>query len=252
MPKIAPMRKSNELLKEVSNKTGVLVPLASRRGTRKIPRVLCASTLAQTCEQWMRELHKRMWAPLSATTRIEVEEYLKQRRPAVLVLDLSLLRPRGGKGIAALQALSPRTKILVLTKSLSSTEAVSILTAGARGYYSSDISPTLLLRAVEVIHKGEIWLERKFVPLLLEEVTALARRLQQGVTSTKGNDLSELTSRQQEIARLLTSGVSNKEIASLLSITERTVKAHITEIFRRLGVSDRVRLAMMVVGSVSQ
>src|SRR5262245_33438970 len=99
MPKIALMRKPNELSKEVSKKTGTLVPLAPRTGTRKVPRVLCASTLPETCEQWMRELRRRMWAPLSATTRSEVEEYLKTRKPTVLVLDLSLLGSRGGKGV---------------------------------------------------------------------------------------------------------------------------------------------------------
>jgi DNA-binding NarL/FixJ family response regulator len=98
-----------------------------------------------------------------------------------------------------------------------------------------------------MVQKGEIWVGRDLIPYLVREVrelTFLTKRQEERSQAVSG--LNSLTSRGREIAHLVASGASNKEIGSRLNITEATVKAHLTSIFRRLGFSDRVHLAIFV------
>jgi DNA-binding NarL/FixJ family response regulator len=85
------------------------------------------------------------------------------------------------------------------------------------------------------------------VPRLMEELRSLTEREQAASHADPDGRLERLTRREREIARLIGGGASNKEIAKQLSISDRTVKAHITTIFHKLGFSDRLRLALFVV-----
>ena len=89
---------------------------------------------------------------------------------------------------------------------------------------------------------GELWIRRGLVPKLVDSLTADHEDTMNGATGR----FAVLTPREIEIARLIGQGASNKGIARQLSITERTVKAHLTMIFRKTGVEDRVKLALMV------
>ena len=88
---------------------------------------------------------------------------------------------------------------------------------------------------------------RQLLPRLLEELTSLTERQQSETPSDPDHRLERLTRRELEVARLIGGGASNKEIASRMRISDRTVKAHITTIFHKLGFSDRLRLALFVV-----
>ncbi len=143
--------------------------------------------------------------------------------PAVVLLDADLPGVTGADGVAAIQRLSPSTKIIFLSKSL--TEVVSSLIEE-------------LSRLAEQL-KEEL-LRRK------EELSRPAGDQTEAADAARNGRLNNLTVRQGEIVRLLTGGYSNKEIASQLGVAEKTVKAHLTSVFRKLGLSNRLQLALLV------
>src|SRR5262249_34172302 len=102
-------------------------------------------------------------------------------------------------------------------------------------------------KAVEVIQKGEIWIQRTLIPGL---ILALRHQTKYGASEPDAAkaQIEALTLRQRLVADLIRMGASNKEISSQLNISERTVKAHLTEVFRALGVPDRLHLALVLNG----
>jgi two-component system, NarL family, nitrate/nitrite response regulator NarL len=207
--------------------------------------MLVAASTEELRWQWSQGLGLR-YAYQEAADRHEVEHHMSALQPAILLLDLTLCQPGGTGEIAAIQQLSPATKILVLTSNPVEAEGIAALKAGARGYCRLDVSPVLLRKAVEMLQEGQVWMERAILPHLLEELTSTEEhRLQ---TSSLGADdpLGRLTHREREVADLIASGASNREIARRLHVTEATVKAHLTAIFRKLGVSDRLQLGLYV------
>lgn len=182
-------------------------------------------------------------APCQVTTRPALEAVMG-RRPAVLFLDLALPGLGGIGGLAGIQRLSPSTHIVLLTRTPNETQAVFALLAGAKGYCHRDMSPVQLRKAVDVVRRGEIWIGRRVILRLLERLAALTRR-RRGRAGVP-DPFHELAPREIEIAEMIGGGASNKEIAGRLRITEATVKAHLTSVFRKLGVPDRLRLALLV------
>ncbi|HEY6043845.1 MAG TPA: response regulator transcription factor, partial [Nitrosospira sp.] len=114
----------------------------------------------------------------------------------------------------------------------------------------SDIEPERLKAVVEAVQQGELWIRRSLSWRLLNELVMMTREKNQ-IKRAVGELLANLTRREYEIATLVGNGESNKQIARRLAITERTVKAHLTEVFRKLEVADRLKLALIVKGSVA-
>jgi DNA-binding NarL/FixJ family response regulator len=180
------------------------------------------------------------------TDRRSLELCGADRRPAALLLDLHLPGLGGVDGVAAIQRLWPTTKILLLTSRPNEKEGIAALKAGARGYCDRGIGPGLLGKALEVVQKGEIWIGRKFIPHLLGELTTLTEQQQKDSSPELDRRLDHITAREREVVRLLSAGASNKEMAQKLNVAERTVKAHLTALFNKLGISGRLQLALFV------
>jgi DNA-binding NarL/FixJ family response regulator len=180
-----------------------------------------------------------------ATNRNEMERKVATLRPSILLFDLTLSRFNGARSLAAIHRLSSSTKIVVLSDSPDYQEEISALEAGAKGYCRNDLDHVLIEKAVRMVQKGEIWVERAIVPYLVKELANL-RRPQNPYFSADPSRLNTLTARQHDIAFLISKGDTNREIAEALNISEATVKAHIHAIFRRLGVSDRLRIALYI------
>jgi DNA-binding NarL/FixJ family response regulator len=166
-------------------------------------------------------------------------------KPPVLLLDLALLRNGRIRSIGALQRLSLATKIIVFSHNPNDTEAISVLKLGAKGYCPRDLEPGVLKKVVSLVQKGEIWAGRKLIPQLIEELTSRADRRQRSAPPDVDDWFDVLTYRQRQIVGLISRGARNKEIASRIQMSEKTVKAHLTSIFRKLGVSNRIGLALL-------
>jgi DNA-binding NarL/FixJ family response regulator len=138
--------------------------------------------------------------------------------------------------------------VIAATARPTESEGVAVLRAGARGYCDRDLDPALLRKAVDVVQRGEVWASRVLIARLVEQLAAAIMQPAHA-TAAAGSRLDVLTARERQIALLVGAGAANKEIGHRLGVTERTVKAHLTAIFRKLGVTDRLRLALALNGS---
>lgn len=182
---------------------------------------------------------------LEATDRAELSEHLVSTHPAVVFLDLALPGLGGLGGIAAIRRLNPAVKIVLLADVPNERDAVFALVVGARGYCARSLDPALIRKAAEVVQRGEVWIGRHVIPHLLRRLTSLNRR---GARAPAGAPpvFDFLAPREREIALLVGAGANNREIALRLNISEATVKAHLTSVYRKLKVTDRLRLALFV------
>jgi two-component system nitrate/nitrite response regulator NarL len=206
--------------------------------------VFIASGVAGLRKRW-RQAIQRQFTLHEVAERGSLERSLLNRRPAALLLDLHLPQLGGIGGVEAIQRLRPATKIVLLTARPDEREGIAALKAGARGYCDRDIDPNLLGKALRVVQDGEIWVGRKLIPHLLEELATLTEQ-QKDSPVKLDTRLDRITPRERQIVQLLGAGASNKEIASRLNVTERTVKAHLTAVFKKLGISGRLQLALFV------
>ena len=173
---------------------------------------------------------------------------LVQIRPQILLLDFDLPGLDGPRGFASMRKLHPATKIIALTGAISDETELALFKTGVRGCCRSDIDPQVLKRIILAVQQGELWIRRALTHRLLDELGVISREVT-GTTQTrqtKGNMLLDLTQREREIAILIGNGENNKQIARRLTIAEGTVKAHLTEIFRKLDITDRLKLALLV------
>jgi DNA-binding NarL/FixJ family response regulator len=207
--------------------------------------VLIVSANARLRGGWIRSLQERF--PIhEAADRAALEKSMASRKPSVLLLDLALPQLNGVGDLPAIQGLSPSTKIILFTRTPDDSEAIKALKAGAKGYFCKDIDPTLLTKVVDVAQKGEIWVGRKVISRFLDELASATERQRKELPLTKSVNFDRLTPREHQIARLVGDGSNNREIANQLKISERTVKAHLTAVFRKFGISDRLRLALLM------
>jgi DNA-binding NarL/FixJ family response regulator len=201
--------------------------------------ILIASTKPQVRKQ-SRQALKGVASIHEARTLATIEQSVRKLKPSVLLLDGDLRNPGGIEGVRLVHRLCPSTKIIFITTNPSENEAISVLKAGAAGYCIRDIDPTLLRKAVETVQKGEVWVARHLVRRLVDEV------ISQPKVAKLGDQFHGLTPREREVVQSINVGGKNKDIGNRLNITEKTVKRHLTSIFRKLNLSDRLELALFV------
>lgn len=132
--------------------------------------------------------------------------------------------------------------VLVLSSHMSDQEGQQVLGCGASGYSHTHLSAESLALVVQSIESGAIWMGRSLLQKMLLDID------QRLPASTASDWAQPLSAREQEVARLAAVGDSNAEIAQKLSITERTVRAHLSAVFEKLHVDDRLKLALKVHG----
>lgn len=184
-------------------------------------------------------------AVLSVSPGIEVvgeasngEEALRlcdAQRPRVVLMDLQMPSMNGVVATRQLKVKHPECAVLVLTTFDDDEWVFEALRAGAVGYLLKDASGERLREAVLAASEGKSFLHPSVATKVLE-------RLRTGAPSAK----DPFTDRERDVVKLLVRGASNKEIASALFVSEGTVKNHVTNIFEKLGVSDRTQAALKV------
>jgi len=210
-------------------------------------KILLASDVSTRRAQWVQALQK-IAVLYEAIDRSMVEQKLAALKPVILLLDLSMPGLHGLDGLSGLQKISPSTRTILLTTTPTETEGTSMLEAGAKGYCSMEMDPMLLAKAVKMVQKGEVWVGRKVISHLLDTLVSLTEQQRNRSLPKADPSLDVLTPREKEIVQQIGGGSSNKEIAHQLHVSEKTVKAHLTSVFRKLGVSDRLHLALYVNG----
>lgn len=170
----------------------------------------------------------------------DIVELVWQTRPDVLVLDIRMPTGSGLDAIPAVMKISPDTRVLVLTASDDPEEHLRAFHLGARAVVLKDSARQTLLQAIRTLCGGDRWVDPRMADLLEHDVAALPSSPDRG----SHRHAFGLTDRELEIVRLVATGHKNKEVAGELHISERTVKTHLTNIFHKLGVRDRVGLVM--------
>jgi DNA-binding NarL/FixJ family response regulator len=170
----------------------------------------------------------------------DIVELIWQTRPDVLLLDIRMPQGCGLDAVPAVLRISPRTQVLVLTACDEKEEHVRAFKLGAKGVILKDSARQTLMQAIHTVCGGQVWVDPRMATALVEELSHLGPES----AGPAGRDENGLTERELEIVRLVASGYKNKEVGNTLTISERTVKTHLTNIFQKLGVRDRVGLVM--------
>jgi NarL family two-component system response regulator LiaR len=171
-----------------------------------------------------------------AENGIEAVEQVRGHLPDIVLMDLVMPEMNGIEATRQALAVSPNTKVIVLT-SFSDDELVfPAIEAGATGYLMKDVDPAELHQAIRAVHEGEVQLHPDIMKKLIHRVTAH----QIESDSSPGN----LTPRELEVLSLIAQGKSNREIAMALSISEKTVKTHVGNILGKLNLADRTQAAI--------
>lgn len=155
-------------------------------------------------------------------------------QPDVVLLDLMLPDRNGLEVLSDLAAREGGARAIVLTASEDERDYVEAVRRGARGLVLKQAASDCLLEGIRKVHRGEVWMDKR-----------VAAEVERAAAHPAGEGRRELlTARELEIVALVAQGFRNKEIADKLSIGEQTVKNHLHNIFDKLGVSDRLELAL--------
>ena len=167
----------------------------------------------------------------------------RQHQPDLILLDLAMPRQDGLEVLRELAAAETPVRTLVLTASIKKSEIVQALRLGAYGVILKECTTKSLFDSIRCVMAGQYWVGR-------ESVSDLVKALRSTASSAEGGSRSSdfgLTARELEIITLVVAGYSNPEIALRCSISEQTVKHHISNVFDKLGVSNRLELALFAV-----
>ncbi len=164
-----------------------------------------------------------------------------QEHPDIMLLDLNLNGESGLDLIPKLLRAAERGRVLVLTGVRDAEVHQQAVGLGAMGVVLKEHSAEVVVKAIEKVHAGEVWIDRAMMASML---TDLARGQAAPTVDPAAAKIALLTEREREVIRLLGEGLKNKQIAERLYISETTVRHHLTSIFSKLGVSDRLALVL--------
>ena len=163
--------------------------------------------------------------------------------PRLQDVDLILLGNRSsGSGsvfdvMASLKAVRPDLRIIVTGTGADDEAILKALAAGAKGYVEEAASPAEFVQAIRVVHQGSVWAPRRVMSIFIDRVTSSPGKI---FPAGRVN----FTDREKEVLELLVAGRSNREIGQALQIEERTVKAHVAKLMRKVGVQNRIALSV--------
>ena len=179
----------------------------------------------------------------------EVIELVTHLDPDVLLLDLRMPNLDGLSALQTLQQTNRRTRIIVLTASEDKNEFVQAMKLGCSGIVLKQTAPDLIVKSIRKVHSGEIWLDSHTTAAVMRQFAAPGSEGSGSSMSASGKtrERSPLSTREREIVTLVAQGYKNKEMAEKMFISEQTVKNHLHNIFDKLGVSDRLELALYAI-----
>jgi DNA-binding NarL/FixJ family response regulator len=173
----------------------------------------------------------------SASSGLEAEQSFTHMKPDLALVDLRLPGESGIEIIKRLRTLSPDCRYIILTTYADPEDVRQAMEAGVDGYILKEALPEEMTSALRLVGRGRPYFDPAVMQMMLQQ-------------PKKGDDnLSELTDRELEVLRALTRGLSNREIAGSLFVTEHTVKKHISSILCKLDLKDRTQAALFAVSN---
>jgi two-component system nitrate/nitrite response regulator NarL len=175
-----------------------------------------------------------------ASNGVECVKMLQKLKPDILLLDLRMPEKDGLGVLEEVNFDSLPTRVIVLTAAEDDRDVVRAMRLGARGVVLKQSASDLLLKSIRKVSDGEIWLDNR---MTAEVIDAFKKSSESGQRREK----PLLSDREKEIVQLVAQGFRNREIGEKLFISEQTVKNHLHNIFDKLGVSDRLELALYAI-----
>ena len=182
------------------------------------------------------DLHENITIVGEAENGFAALEKLNQFTPDIVLMDLVMPEMDGIEATQKIIAAHPNIKVIVLTSFTEDDKVFSAIKAGAVGYLLKDVSPPDLAKAIQAVHSGETHLHPDITKKLMNQF----------VNPKSGTEIipENLTPREMEVLQLVAQGLSNKELGKELTISEKTVKTHLSSIYSKLNLSDRTQAAI--------
>jgi len=175
---------------------------------------------------------------------VEAVKAVRRLKPDLLLLDLAMPRQTGLEALREIGTLaSTSIRTVVLAAAIEKAQVAQAIQLGARGVVLKESATQLLLRCIRAVMGGQYWVGDEVVSSLVEVLRDL-------LPAADGGDRQDhfgITRREMEVINAIVSGYTNKDIAQKFSLSEQTVKHHLTNIFDKLGVSNRLELALFAV-----
>jgi len=172
----------------------------------------------------------------SCTTAAETVQAVMQHQPDLLVIDINLPDRSGLELINELKNSSLDVKIVILTTAMDDDQTIEALRFGVKGVVLKDMPSHLLMQCLQKVATGGLWMEKESIGHAFEKMLHREAGMRRLATI--------LTARETEVMRCVASGLSNQQIAEELIVREGTVKIHVHNIYRKLGISNRVDLTL--------
>jgi two-component system nitrate/nitrite response regulator NarL len=173
----------------------------------------------------------------------EAVRLAKQVNPDIILLDLAMPKYSGLEALRDLAFSPTPLRIIVLTAAIENSEIVEALQLGARAVVLKESATDVLIQSIHSVMAGQYWVGRESVAGLVQAL----QDLRSSATRDRSRKTFGLTPRELEIVEMIVAGYRNRDIAQKFSISEQTVKHHLTNIFNKLGVSTRLELALFAV-----
>ena len=173
-----------------------------------------------------------------AGNRDEALNAAASTQPDVIILDIVLGDEDGLSFLPELRQVARNSRVLVLTGLRSSESQRQAMRAGAMGVVLKDHAAEVLIKAIEKVHSGEVWLDRLTMGRVLQEIS------EEKQSDPNREKIDTLTERERQVVSLVGEGLKNKQIADRLFISETTVTHHLSSVFSKLEVSDRLELVV--------
>ncbi|HHW48013.1 MAG TPA: response regulator transcription factor [Clostridiaceae bacterium] len=168
----------------------------------------------------------------------EAVKIARECKPDVILMDINMPVANGIQAIKELRQGQNQFKIIVLTIHEDREYLFKTLQLGAEGYVLKDAEPYVLIDAIRNVYQGQTYIQANMTKELVKEFNRVT------LNEKANNDHNKLTAREIEVLELIAKGMINKEIAKQLYISEKTVKNHVSSIFKKLNVSDRTQAAI--------
>lgn len=219
-------------------------------GTKKVNNkfdILIASSQAASRDAWRDALSSNFTIQEVSNLTL-LMDVISHYQPPLMLLDRRLLIEDGYLiEIMQIHKVSSKTRILLMFDGHDDDIQVDALKVGVKGYCNLTVAtPELIAKAVQTIHNDEVWLPRKMIPKIIEELAVNSPTETPILSEQQIRGLNTMTPRQMDVVRMVCDGANNKTIANKLSIKERTVKTHLSSIYTKLDVQSRLHLALLL------